>query len=313
MSLIYEAIRSAEEEGDRPALPPLPGGAARAAGVARRRRAWLGGGMIALALGVTGSLLAFATDRAADPAGEPAAVESTRPILGEGASSATMSGSVASASETGDIEAADQELSSAADSRLPEGAEHLVAQAPSIEVKQDPGTSRGEMADVSEADAPQRISGQETAGSSGASAETGKVHVEIAPDEAPVPLEDPAAEEAVIEITRETTRDRQSAEDDRASAPPPAAGPADRQRIAQWVEVTRVGDLEAARSALANLQANLPGPSLTRLRAQAWVAFRGGDHEQAERLYRELLSRVPEDREARANLELLAKIRQQRP
>ncbi|WP_313255802.1 tetratricopeptide repeat protein [Stenotrophomonas acidaminiphila] len=57
--------------------------------------------------------------------------------------------------------------------------------------------------------------------------------------------------------------------------------------------------------ALTRLQALLPPQSLTLLRARAWVAHGGGDYAGAERLYRAILDRVPDDETAGVNLALL--------
>lgn len=66
------------------------------------------------------------------------------------------------------------------------------------------------------------------------------------------------------------------------------------------------GDDEAGiDDAVARLQALLPPQSLTLLRARAWVAHGGGDYAGAERLYRAILDRVPDDETAGVNLALL--------
>lgn len=65
------------------------------------------------------------------------------------------------------------------------------------------------------------------------------------------------------------------------------------------------GDLPTARQALAQLDALLPGESLTLLRMQAWVAHAGNDTGGAEKLYRRIVERVPDDVNAGVNIALL--------
>jgi tetratricopeptide (TPR) repeat protein len=64
-------------------------------------------------------------------------------------------------------------------------------------------------------------------------------------------------------------------------------------------------DAAANAAAIARLQALLPAGSLTLLRARAWAAHGGGDFAEAERLYRAILERVPDDEHAEVNLALL--------
>jgi tetratricopeptide (TPR) repeat protein len=64
-------------------------------------------------------------------------------------------------------------------------------------------------------------------------------------------------------------------------------------------------DAAANAAAIARLQALLPSGSLTLLRARAWAAHGGGDFAEAERLYRAILERVPDDEHAEVNLALL--------
>lgn len=64
-------------------------------------------------------------------------------------------------------------------------------------------------------------------------------------------------------------------------------------------------DASGTANAIARLQALLPAQSLTLLRAQAWAAHGGGDYAEAERLYRTILDRVPDDEHAGINLALL--------
>lgn len=103
--------------------------------------------------------------------------------------------------------------------------------------------------------------------------------------------------------------------DGTAALAPPAqaarapAGEIDAQGVARAVagveRALRGGDLEGARAGLATLEALLPARSLTLLRMQAWVAHRTGDEVEAIARYRELLQRVPGDRNASINLALL--------
>lgn len=65
------------------------------------------------------------------------------------------------------------------------------------------------------------------------------------------------------------------------------------------------GDATARDQALAELQATLPANSLTLLRAQAWAAHGSGDIAEAERYYRAILQRMPDDEHAGVNLALL--------
>lgn len=65
------------------------------------------------------------------------------------------------------------------------------------------------------------------------------------------------------------------------------------------------GDEAGIDDAVTRLQALLPPQSLTLLRARAWVAHGGGDYAEAERLYRAILDRVPDDETAGVNLALL--------
>ncbi len=63
---------------------------------------------------------------------------------------------------------------------------------------------------------------------------------------------------------------------------------------------------DAARDkSLDELQALLPADSLTLLRARAWAAHGSGNAEQAERYYRAILQRVPDDEHAGVNLALI--------
>lgn len=99
-----------------------------------------------------------------------------------------------------------------------------------------------------------------------------------------------------------------------AAAPPTPAtgvpiGDVDAQGVARAITAVeralRADDLEAARAGLATLEALLPARSLTLLRMQAWVAHRAEDDIEATARYRELLQRVPGDRNASINLALL--------
>ena len=68
-----------------------------------------------------------------------------------------------------------------------------------------------------------------------------------------------------------------------------------------------VGDADAAATgaAIARLEALLPAQSLTLLRARAWAAHGHSDLDEARRLYRAILDRVPDDEHASINLALL--------
>ena len=66
-----------------------------------------------------------------------------------------------------------------------------------------------------------------------------------------------------------------------------------------------IHDDAATASAIERLQALLPPQSLTLLRARAWAAHAGGNPAEAERLYRAILDRVPDDETAGVNLALL--------
>ncbi|MDC7805923.1 hypothetical protein PQS31_03685 [Luteimonas sp BLCC-B24] len=65
------------------------------------------------------------------------------------------------------------------------------------------------------------------------------------------------------------------------------------------------GDRAGADRALASLEALLPSQSLTLLRMQAWIAHDGGAMDAAERLYRQIIERVPDDEVAGVNVALL--------
>ncbi|MQP77133.1 hypothetical protein CQ393_14715 [Stenotrophomonas sp. MYb238] len=75
--------------------------------------------------------------------------------------------------------------------------------------------------------------------------------------------------------------------------------------VADIESAMSTGDLPAARRALAQLDAQLPGESLTLLRMQAWVAHANNDAANAERLYRRIVERVPDDINAGVNIALL--------
>ncbi len=84
---------------------------------------------------------------------------------------------------------------------------------------------------------------------------------------------------------------------------------ADEQRVAHVVAAIehsiRERDFDASRRQLDDLSALLPARSLTLLRMQAWVTHQSGDAIQAIALYREILQRVPTDRNSAINLALL--------
>ncbi len=86
-------------------------------------------------------------------------------------------------------------------------------------------------------------------------------------------------------------------------------GEVDAQAVARAVatleHALRAGDLDAGRATLADLEALLPARSLTLLRMQAWFAHRADDDVEAIARYRDVLQRVPGDRNATINLALL--------
>ncbi|MGE8224681.1 MAG: tetratricopeptide repeat protein [Stenotrophomonas sp.] len=65
------------------------------------------------------------------------------------------------------------------------------------------------------------------------------------------------------------------------------------------------GDIAVRDASLDELQKLLPADSLTLLRARAWAAHGGNDIEGAERYYRAILQRVPDDEYAGVNLALI--------
>jgi len=95
----------------------------------------------------------------------------------------------------------------------------------------------------------------------------------------------------------------------RTSAGSPARSEADDGQVARTVEniesAMANGDLSAARQALAQLDTQLPEESLTLLRMQAWIAHAGNDAGNAEKLYRRIVERVPDDINAGVNIALL--------
>jgi tetratricopeptide (TPR) repeat protein len=96
---------------------------------------------------------------------------------------------------------------------------------------------------------------------------------------------------------------------DAASAAAPADDEVDpravREAMAALDAAVGAHDAAANAAAIARLQALLPSGSLTLLRARAWAAHGGGDFAEAERLYRAILERVPDDEHAEVNLALL--------
>ncbi|MGC9455903.1 MAG: hypothetical protein ACP5DC_00135 [Halothiobacillaceae bacterium] len=316
MSLIYDAIRSAEGQpsGD---LPPLPG---RRKPPRRTGRRLLAGAVLALAgFGIAGSLLALTTRDEASPSFQ--ALDEEIVEAGSVDTLATASSVAAPQSRAGG------DTSDPASQGLPDDRDSGPAVMPRDSAVQPVAESERAHAPVDDtqpvAQAPEAAAKTETAGSPDSTSTP--VVSEPAPDlqddrersaaqaeqpgdqggaepSGPTPVL--AEEEPAGQIRDEPPAVREVRRTHGAEDRP------DRQRIAEWVEVTRAGDLEAARSAVGKLREHLPEPSLTLLRAEAWVALRAGDHDRAERLYRTLLGRVPEDREATANLELISKYRQ---
>ncbi len=94
-----------------------------------------------------------------------------------------------------------------------------------------------------------------------------------------------------------------------AAETPGVLDTADEQRVAHVVAAIehsiRERDFDASRRQLDDLSALLPARSLTLLRMQAWVTHQSGDAIQAIALYREILQRVPTDRNSAINLALL--------
>lgn len=78
-----------------------------------------------------------------------------------------------------------------------------------------------------------------------------------------------------------------------------------RQTIAAMEQARIAGDRDAVHAGLRALSGTLRPDSLTLLRMQAWVAHGDGDLGEAERLYRTIADRVPDDQNAAVNLALL--------
>jgi len=77
------------------------------------------------------------------------------------------------------------------------------------------------------------------------------------------------------------------------------------EQLAALDSALAANDVEAIPQLLATLSRQLPGNSLTLLRARAWAAHSQGDGDTAETHYRTILRRVPNDEQAGVNLALL--------
>ncbi|MCW4454561.1 hypothetical protein OK348_07100 [Flavobacterium sp. MXW15] len=125
------------------------------------------------------------------------------------------------------------------------------------------------------------------------------------PATAPPPVAAAAVAEAAPQPIKITVERRTGAGHDRAR-PAAAADDGTVERTIGSVEAAMAGnDLEAARQALARLDAQLPAESLTLLRMHAWVAHGSNDTATAEKLYRQIVERVPDDMNAGVNIALL--------
>jgi len=130
------------------------------------------------------------------------------------------------------------------------------------------------------------------------------------PAAAPAPAEAPAAAPPRTDVQVVASRIEVSVrKDETAAASPAAATEADPNAVRDAMAALHVAvgerDDAGADAALARLQSLLPAQSLTLLRARAWAAHGRDDHAEAERLYRAILERVPDDEHAGVNLALL--------
>ena len=91
----------------------------------------------------------------------------------------------------------------------------------------------------------------------------------------------------------------------RAAATSPAPLHDVGEQLAALDSALAANDVEAIPQLLATLGRQLPGNSLTLLRARAWAAHSQGDGDTAETHYRTILRRVPNDEQAGVNLALL--------
>lgn len=91
----------------------------------------------------------------------------------------------------------------------------------------------------------------------------------------------------------------------RAAATSPALLHDVGEQLAALDSALAANDVEAIPLLLATLSRQLPGNSLTLLRARAWAAHSQGDGDTAETHYRTILRRVPNDEQAGVNLALL--------
>jgi hypothetical protein len=69
-------------------------------------------------------------------------------------------------------------------------------------------------------------------------------------------------------------------------------------------------DTSLAQSKLSGIQSRLPASSVARLRAEAWFAHQTGDVENAGRVYRQLLEKIPGDEITSINLAAIERKRQ---
>jgi hypothetical protein len=114
------------------------------------------------------------------------------------------------------------------------------------------------------------------------------------------------AARAGIVVTRATTSAAPTPPPAEAAAPPEAADAAAIARAVAAVEQSmRMGDLDAAGTAIEQLAQRLPARSLTLQRMQAWHAHQSGRTVEAIALYRDITQRMPGDRNAAINLALL--------
>lgn len=91
----------------------------------------------------------------------------------------------------------------------------------------------------------------------------------------------------------------------RAAATSPAPLHDVGEQLAALDSALAANDVEAIPQLLATLSRQLPGNSLTLLRARAWAAHSQGHGDTAETHYRTILRRVPNDEQAGVNLALL--------
>lgn len=86
------------------------------------------------------------------------------------------------------------------------------------------------------------------------------------------------------------------------AAPAEPAGPSSAQLFSEFSAALAANDLPRGKRLLDELSKSLPAHSLSLVRAQAWYAVKSGDQAAANRLYREILDRLPGDENASLNL-----------